>query len=248
MGQHGEYRALVIARAIAIALGLLLAAPVQALCRQALALGLDVSGSVSRADHALQMNGLAQALEDRDVVGAFLAVPGAPVALSVYEWSGSTDQKILVSWTLVQTEADLRQVAATLRDAPRRRAQSGTAIGDAMGFGLALFAEVPECERRTLDISGDGRSNLGRALGPLRDLAVAQGVTVNGLVIAADMPLTSSAATTELERLRQYYLAEVVVGREAFVETATSFEDFSRAMRRKLLREISVPLSAQAGR
>ena len=237
-----------ISCAIAVAFALALAVPAGAQCRQALALGLDVSGSVSVADHALQMGGLAEALETPEIAGAFLTISNAPVSLAIYEWSGSTDQKLLVPWTRVTSAEILGDIAATLRDAPRRRAQAGTAIGDAIGFGLALLADEPECERRTLDISGDGRSNLGRALGPQRDLALAQDVTINGLVIAADAPLVSRPARTELERLRQYYLAEVVVGRDAFVETATSFDDFARAMQRKLLRELFVPVSAEIQR
>lgn len=216
----------------------------KAACRQALALGLDVSGSVSVSDYSLQMGGLAAALEAPQVVSAFLAVPGTPVALSIYEWSGDSDQKLLLDWTPIGEARDLRRIASALRATPRRRAQSGTAIGDAMGFGLALIADGPECWRRTLDISGDGRSNTGRALSQMRDLAAAQDVTVNGLVIAADAPLTSTPSLTELERLRRYFEGEVIVGEDAFVESATGFDDFARAMERKLLREIFVPVNA----
>ena len=50
----------------------------QADCRQALALGLDVSGSVDAQDYALQMQGLAAALEHPQVRAALLSRPALP--------------------------------------------------------------------------------------------------------------------------------------------------------------------------
>ena len=48
-----------------------------AACRQALAIGLDISGSVDEAEYRLQLDGLASALLNPDVQKAFLAIPGA---------------------------------------------------------------------------------------------------------------------------------------------------------------------------
>ena len=62
------------------------AAPAE--CRQALALGLDVSGSVDAGEYALQLGGLAAALESADVRAALLDIPELPVHLTVFEWSG----------------------------------------------------------------------------------------------------------------------------------------------------------------
>ncbi|MEM9846126.1 MAG: DUF1194 domain-containing protein, partial [Pseudomonadota bacterium] len=55
------------------------AAAAQAGCRQALALGLDVSGSVDTREYRLQTDGLAEALRDPEVQSAFLALPSLPV-------------------------------------------------------------------------------------------------------------------------------------------------------------------------
>ena len=56
-----------------------------------------------------------------------------------------------------------------------------------------------------------------------------QGITVNGLVIGANV------AT-----LGRYYRQFVIQGPGAFVEVAADYADFERAMRRKLLRELGV--------
>ena len=63
----------------------LLAAPADAACRQALALGLDVSSSVDDTEYRLQLDGLAAALLKPEVRAAFLALPDAPVRLYVFE-------------------------------------------------------------------------------------------------------------------------------------------------------------------
>ena len=60
-----------------------------------------------------------------------------------------------------------------------------------------------------------------------RAYAAARNVTVNGLAILTDDP-----------DLEGYYRDVLIVGSGAFTLAAEGFEDFSEAMRRKLLREI----------
>ena len=51
------------------------------------------------------------------------------------------------------------------------------------------------------------------------------------------------AADFEAEtQLIDFYRNEVLLGPEAFLEVAQGFEDYERAMRRKLERELSVPV------
>src|SRR3546814_2614986 len=61
----------------------------------------------------------------------------------------------------------------------------------------------------------------------LRDLAVLQGVTVNGLAILNE---DSSVAT--------YYRNNVIGGQGAFVITANDYESFAQAILEKLIKEI----------
>ena len=53
----------------------------QSSCRQALALGLDVSGSVDTFEYRLQIDGLAGALLRPEVQQAFLTFPAAPATV-----------------------------------------------------------------------------------------------------------------------------------------------------------------------
>lgn len=203
---------------------------VEAGCRQALALGLDVSGSVDAREYRLQLDGLAGALEDPEVIAAFLTMPEVPVALAVFEWSGQGAQRLVVPWQAVTSPADVAEVAARLRGTRRMAMDRSTAIGAAKGFGAALLGQQAGCWRRVLDLSGDGLSNTGPRPQDVRP----DGITINGLVIGA------SGDADGIGALASYYHAYVIAGPDAFVETALGFDAFEAAMVRKLKRELQV--------
>ena len=85
--------------------------------------------------------------------------------------------------------------------------------------------------RQVIDVSGDGRETTFRyhSVPPsqARYAATAQGITVNGLAILGEEP-----------DLAAYYRSEVIGGFGAFVMVAETIDDFGRAIREKLLREI----------
>ena len=208
-------------------------------CRQALALGLDVSGSVDAREYRLQIHGVADALSDPRVRQALLSMPETPVRLLVYEWSGSEDQAIILPWTAIDSAPALDAAIATLRATRRRDASPGTALGVAMTRGAALLATQDDCWRRTLDLSGDGKSNFGPRPRDVKDALVAAGnVTINALAIGVDNPATGDIRQAEIAELSSYFRAEVILGPGAFVHTALGFEDYARALAEKLLREL----------
>lgn len=209
-------------------------------CRQALALGLDVSGSVDAREYRLQLDGLVAALDAGPVRRALLTLPSDPVEILVYEWSGSEDQHVLVDWTALRSPADIEIVQETLRQTLRRDGSPGTAIGHALRTGMALLDRRTACARRTLDLSGDGMSNLGPAPAHVRDRLSAAGITVNALVVGADSPASGDLRHAEIAALSSYFRANVITGPDAFVETALGYEAYAEAMARKLERELDV--------
>ncbi|MGB7317431.1 MAG: DUF1194 domain-containing protein [Planktotalea sp.] len=230
MDQHAAGWPLVILRLLicAAVLAACVADPAQARCRLALLLALDVSSSVSEDEYALQQQGLANALMSDDVTRAILEDQSGSVALSVYEWSGRYQQKLLVDWTLLNNRNEIAQVAAKIAQSQRSFSRFPTSIGFSLGYGAALFKRAPDCAQRVLDVSGDGINNDG--FGPqvaYRHFPF-ENVTVNGLVIAGSDP-----------DVEWYYENEVLKGRFAFLEVADGFADFERTMARKLYREIS---------
>jgi len=207
-------------------------------CRQALALGLDVSGSVDEMEYRLQLDGLAGALMRPEVRDAFLALPDAPVRLYIYEWAGQASQRILSPWAEINTTTDLASIVKTLRNTPRIVQEPPTAIGQAMLHAGHALSKQPDCWRHTLDLSGDGRSNTGPRPRDLKAEPLLANVTINGLVVGSDSGGAADRRQAETASLWAYYKLEIIRGPQAFVEVATGFEDFENAMARKLLKEL----------
>ena len=222
-----------IGRVAALA-GLTLIASPACACRLALVLAIDVSSSVDAAEDVLQRQGLAQALRNPGVAAAFFASDD-PVALNVFEWSGRYNQAQLVDWTLVQSPDDLARLSARIAGSTRSHNDFPTALGYALGHAAGLLQAAPPCLFQTVDVSGDGINNEG--FGPeeaYRAFPFAE-VTVNGLVV--------NAADFEGEvGLISFYQNEVIRGPGAFIEIATTFDDYGRAMQRKLIRELGVQM------
>ena len=238
MGQHGKHR-LLVKRAGAGTLGAAALVAASALpasaqdCRLALLLALDVSSSVDAREDGLQRGGVVAALTAPEVVDAFFAAD-LPVALAVYEWSGRYNQEIVLDWTMIDSPLALISAAETVAVSKRSHNDFPTAMGYALGFGAKLLEAAPRCLRKTLDMAGDGQNNEG--FGPsaaYREFAFGD-VTVNGLVV--------NAADYEGEvGLIAFYRAEVLHGPGAFLQIADGFDDYERAMRAKLVREVTPP-------
>lgn len=195
-----------------------------AACRLALLMALDVSSSVDAREDRLQRDGLAAAFLDPAVRGAFLA--GGPVALSVYEWSGTYRQHQILPWRLMGGAADLDRAAAEVAASVRVETEFPTALGYALGHAAGQFRQAPSCAAQTLDVSGDGENNDGFPPALAYRHFPFEGVTVNALAIGRDPALEA------------YFWLEVVRGPGAFVERADNYGDFAEAIRRKLLREL----------
>jgi hypothetical protein len=113
-----------------------------------------------------------------------------------------------------------------------------TSISAAIDYSMALFAKSPfKSKRRVIDISGDGPNNDGDPVTGLRNRAVAAGIVINGLPIINDRP--SPWGMLPMPNLDLYYEDCVIGGNGAFLLVANSFQDFGRAIRRKLILEIA---------
>ena len=213
-------------RALCLALTLS-AAPVRA-CDTALLLAIDVSGSIDRAEYALQTEGLAQALRDPEVTAALLK---GQVALSVVQWSGLGRQAVTIPWQRMLSAHHILEFIARVETQPRAFQGSDTAVGEALSFSAAQFAAVPDCRRRVIDISGDGPENAGATAPRARAAAAAQGIEINAIAIE-DMGQSSPITA---------FYRNWVITRGGFVMTARGLGDYPRAMREKLLRELIRP-------
>ena len=211
-----------------------------------LVLAADVSRSVDSAKFQLQRDGYAAAISDPRVLEAIGSGRNGRIGLSFIEWSGAGSQRVLIDWTRVSNAEEAKGFGDHLLEAPRSFADR-TSISGAIDFSMGQLAKAPfECERRTIDISGDGTNNAGRDVTLARDEALAQGVTINGLVILSETPLAWNPDHTNPQGgLDNYYRSHVVGGTGAFVIVAENFASFGKAIIKKLIAEIALSGPAQ---
>jgi len=208
-----------------------------------LVLAADVSRSVDNAKFQLQREGYAAAISDPRVLDAIRSGRNGRVGLTFVEWSGAGSQRVLIDWTTIGDAETARGFGDRLLEAPRSFADR-TSISGAIEFAMRQLARAPyESARRTIDISGDGTNNAGGDVTLARDKAIAQGVTLNGLVILSETPLAwNPDHTNPPGGLQNYYRNNVIGGPGAFVLVAENFNSFGQAIVKKMIAEV-----AQAG-
>lgn len=201
-----------------------------------LVLAVDVSLSMSPAELDIQRKGYAAALTDPSVLDAIAQGAHGRIAVTYFEWAGSTMQKVVVPWTLVASRADAERVAAELSALPPASARR-TSISGALEFGADLLAESPfEGLKRVIDISGDGPNNQGAPVTIARDAVLAQGIVINGLPLMTSGGMNSVYDVSELDR---YYADCVVGGPGSFMVPVNDWAQFPQAIRRKLVLELA---------
>ncbi len=151
--------------------------------------------------------------------------------------SDSYLQKLLIDWTLLDSQTAIAAFADRLDAAPMSIARR-TSISGAIRFAVPLFGRIAYApERKVLDISGDGSNNDGGLVTDMREEALKQRIGINGLPIMNGRPNPFGfPAEADLD---EYYLHCVTGGPRSFVEVAHDFEDFPRAVRKKLLQEVA---------
>ena len=203
----------------------------------ALALAIDISGSIDPDEAKLQRDGYVQAFRDPVIVKAILGGSHGRIAVAYYEWSEAWVQRLLIDWTLLDSEAAIMSFTTRLSNAPISIARR-TSISGAIRYAIPLFGRSPyEAERKVLDISGDGSNNDGGLVTDMRYEALKERIVINGLPIMNDRP--NPFGFPSEDDLDKYYLHCVTGGPRSFVEVARNFEDFPRAVRKKLLQEVA---------
>lgn len=194
-------------------------------CSLALVVAVDVSASISEVEYDLQQRGIAEALQHRDVVKAIEAVGG--IWLHGFEWSGRYQQNTLLDWQFLSDEASIRSAAGEILDNTRDSREFMTALGHALSHASSVLAKAPQrCERNVVDVSADGINNEGYDPHVAYVSGNFSDITVNALVIRKE------------DRTYRYFENKVIRGPGAFVQAMNSYENYTEAMVRKLVREI----------
>jgi len=205
-----------------------------------LVLAVDVSRSIDATKFQLQREGYAAAVADPHVLDAIRTGRTGRIGLTFVEWSGVGAQKVVIDWTTIGDADSAKGFGDRLLEAPRSFADR-TSISGAIEFAMGQFDKAPfAAARRTIDVSGDGTNNAGRDVAALRDEAVAKGITINGLVILSDNPMSwNPDHTNPPGGLANYYRNNVMGGPSAFVMVAENFNSFGQAIIKKMIAEVA---------
>lgn len=218
----------------------------------ALIVAVDVSNSVDDQRYRLQMEGIAQALEDPGVIQAIAGGAKGGILFSMITWADRP--KVALPWTRISNAADAKATALRVRALPRQGGEF-TCMSRMMRFVSDKIApQIPaKAVKVVLDISGDGQDNCNEQepVDAVRDELVKYGVTVNGLPIlegageaVAEAPggvSTQSYLPDEQlgAPLEEWFRAHVKGGPGSFVLPANGYADFGRAIRQKFVLEVS---------
>ncbi len=197
-----------------------------------LVLAVDISRSMDEREFALQRAGYVEALRHPDFVTAVRAGATGRIAIAYFEWAGTVRDDATIAWQVIDGNESANAFADKIAARPFRSFR-GTSISGALAFGTGLFDHAAfEAERSVIDISGDGPNNTGPSVTALRDAALAKGIVINGLPILVNPSPTFS-------HLDQYYAQCVIGGPGSFVLPIHAASEFSTAIRRKLILEVS---------
>ena len=64
-------------------------------------IAVDVSYSMDMDELAVQREGYAQAIVSKEFLQAMKSGPNSKVAITYFEWSASSDQKIIIPWRVI---------------------------------------------------------------------------------------------------------------------------------------------------
>jgi hypothetical protein len=224
----------------------------------ALILAVDVSQSVDEARYRLQMEGIAGALEDPDVIRAITGGERGGIILALVTWADRA--RVDLTWQIIRNTADAQRTAALIRALPQQKGEY-TCLGRMMEMiGGTVISSLPvRATRIVLDVSGDGIDNCSRRGSSVaqRDQLVGLGVVINGLpiIVKGENDIVGAGAYRapgielsgetlgpggpEQTTLDAWYNDNVIGGPGAFLLPARGFEDFGRAFRQKFFTEIS---------
>jgi hypothetical protein len=193
-----------------------------------LVLALDSSASVGGQEFKLQIEGIALAFKDPEVLQAIDNLKPYGAAIAVTQWGAAGETRVVVPFTLVQDARDAKAFGFRASLIRRWIRASVTSIASGINDAHTLIESNEfDGQRKVIDVSGDGQDNGSENLEEARELAKQAGITVNGLPISA-----------EDKTLAAYYDSKVIIGADSFTQPASGFEDFARAIKEKLLREL----------
>lgn len=195
-----------------------------------LAFVVDASFSIDEEETRLQRRGYADAIANDRILKSISAGFLRSVALAYIEFAAPGCTRISVPWMRVSDPKSAAAFGAAILAQPKMECPGGNAITEAIVVATTSLDENGfEGTRRIIDVSGDGPNTTFEPVELARDIALAKGITINGLVI--ERPA--------MPDLPEYYRDAIIGGPRAFVIKAENRRTFADAILKKLILEIA---------
>ena len=199
-------------------------------------LAVDLSRSMTPYEIEIQRRGYAEALASDQVWAAINGGLIGRIAITYVEWAGEYAQRVVVPWTVIDSQADAIGIAEVI-DTEFSEGMRRTSISGAILYATdSIETNAYNGLRRVIDISGDGPNNQGRPVTRARDAALEKGIIINGLPL---MTRDEMSRIWDVPDLDVYYRRCVIGGPGAFVIPVLDWSQFAEAVKRKLVLEIS---------
>jgi hypothetical protein len=196
----------------------------------------DVSYSVDDMEARMQREGAVTAFRSPEVIEAIKSGSFGRIAVAYIDFSNANSSRVVVDWQVVHDKASAEAFADAIAIA---RKTDGVQTSISSGIELAarmLEDNDYEGMKQVIDVSGDGPNNEGRRVDHVRDQVTAKGIIINGLPIVTEADKFDVYYLPDLDK---YYAGCVIGGPGSFIQVANGFADLARALRRKLVLEIS---------
>ncbi len=203
--------------------------------------GLDVSSSINAQETMLQIDGMAQAICAPEVLAAIQRGKHGRIGFSIFVWADG-EYPELISWRMIGSEQDAaaasQEIKARLEEIVKsasNKVGSLTDLSAAMEHASTMLSAAPYSSKRGIvNIIGNGADNVGEDPSRARSALIAQGVTINGVVLGGD------------PKIINYYRSEVIGGRTPFVMAADNAESIARVFASKFFSEIALHVVPEA--
>lgn len=196
--------------------------------------GLDVSGSIEAKETQIQIEGLAMAIRSPEVIAAIRSGRHGRVGFAVFVWANG-NLPVFAEWRQIGSAADALALSEELSFRLHAILESKAAIklgeltdlSGAMAFGGAMLQAAPyPTDHAVLNIMGNGLDNVAEGPEQARNIVLALGATINGVVIGHDRGVIG------------YFRRNVIGGPGAFVLPASDPETLVDVFKRKFVTEI----------
>lgn len=209
----------------------------------ALVLLTDVSNSMDDREYAMVKEGYKAAFADPEVIETILK-NARGVAVAYVEFSGRDEFNVVKGWDVLTDAASARSFGEVVANAARTSSGNTDLARNIRKAADMLTRDASGAMRQVIDVASDHPHDDGRSE-PVRDAAVAAGITINALPIIDgyriepyDGHLTYATQQWGFEDPVAFYRNHVIGGPGSFLIEARDYGAFGEALKRKLLREL----------